>query len=234
MKLKDVPTKTAPPGSEERTSVGVYVDDYVLGVIENDDRTLIAESAEPHSMPSIQYSPSRSIWSHRRKGSDIEKEIRERRLPLRHRKGNVGIPYQWRRPNGKALRAQSQIVSGRYNRAPEEESCPLEEISFRLGYTPTCCSHYSRSQRAVPSTEQSNRRRSSTARSWKESEVHAALVDLRLNVLSLASRPTHVSEFVEYEPDLAGTFVSKRKADELRSGSQVCSFNIWWQSNFAP
>ena len=60
-----------------------------------------------------------------------------------------------------------------------------------------------------------------------------ALVDLRFIVLSLASRPTHVSELVEYEPDLAGTFVSKRKADELRSGSQVCSFNIWWQSNFA-
>ena len=39
----------------------------------------------------------------------------------------------------------------------------------------------------------------------KESEVRVALVDLRFIVLSLASRPTHVSEFVEYEPDLAGT-----------------------------
>ena len=39
----------------------------------------------------------------------------------------------------------------------------------------------------------------------KESEVRAALVDLRLIVMSLASRPTHVSELVEHEPDLAGT-----------------------------
>ena len=40
MKLKDIP-KTALPGPEERTSVGVYVDDYVLGVVENDDWSLI-------------------------------------------------------------------------------------------------------------------------------------------------------------------------------------------------
>jgi hypothetical protein len=33
--------RTAPPESAEQTSVGVYVDDCVLGVVENDDRTLI-------------------------------------------------------------------------------------------------------------------------------------------------------------------------------------------------
>ena len=40
MKPKDLP-KTEPPGSEERTPVGVYVDDYVLGVVKNNDRTRI-------------------------------------------------------------------------------------------------------------------------------------------------------------------------------------------------
>jgi hypothetical protein len=39
----------------------------------------------------------------------------------------------------------------------------------------------------------------------KHSETRAALLDLRHIVLSLAHRPTHVSELVEYEPELAGT-----------------------------
>ena len=40
----------------------------------------------------------------------------------------------------------------------------------------------------------------------KSSEVRAALLDLRFIVLSLASCPTHhVSELVEYEPELVGT-----------------------------
>ena len=54
IKPKDIP-KTAPPGSEERTSVGVYVDDYVLGVVENDDRSLIrrVSRATLHAIHSI-------------------------------------------------------------------------------------------------------------------------------------------------------------------------------------
>ena len=54
MKPKDIP-KTAPPGSDERTSVGVYVDDYVLGVVANDDSTLIrrVSRATLHAIHSI-------------------------------------------------------------------------------------------------------------------------------------------------------------------------------------
>jgi hypothetical protein len=37
------------------------------------------------------------------------------------------------------------------------------------------------------------------------SEVRAALLDLRHIILSLASRPTHASELVEHEPEMAGT-----------------------------
>ena len=37
------------------------------------------------------------------------------------------------------------------------------------------------------------------------SEIRATLLDLRHIVLTLASRPTHVSELVKYKPELAGT-----------------------------
>ena len=36
MQATDLP-KTAPPGAKERTSVGVYVDDYLVGGVKNDD-----------------------------------------------------------------------------------------------------------------------------------------------------------------------------------------------------
>ena len=56
----------------------------------------------------------------------------------------------------------------------------------------------------------------------RESEVRAALVDLRFIVLSLASRPTDVSELVEYEPDLAGTCdVSAAGAGGVWIGHQI-------------
>jgi hypothetical protein len=46
---------TAPPDAPDQTSVGVYVEDYVLGVVENDDRTLIRRvlRATLHAIHSI-------------------------------------------------------------------------------------------------------------------------------------------------------------------------------------
>ena len=56
----------------------------------------------------------------------------------------------------------------------------------------------------------------------KASEVRAALVDLRFIVLSLASCPTHVSELVEYEPELAGTCdASAAGAGDIWIGHQI-------------
>ena len=118
MKPKDIP-KTAPPGSEERTSVGVYVDDYVLGVVENDDRTLIrrVSRATLHATHSIFPPPEvsghiggKDPISKKKLGKgdarlDIEKEILEFLINGADR-------------NGKALRAQSQVDCRRYNKTP--------------------------------------------------------------------------------------------------------------------
>jgi hypothetical protein len=39
----------------------------------------------------------------------------------------------------------------------------------------------------------------------KRSEARAALINLRHLIMTLSARPTHVSELVEYDPELAGT-----------------------------
>jgi hypothetical protein len=50
----DLP-RTAPPESADQTSIGIYVDDYVLAVVENDDRSLIrgVSRATLHAIHSI-------------------------------------------------------------------------------------------------------------------------------------------------------------------------------------
>jgi len=54
MKPSDTP-KTAPHGTEEQKSIGVYVDDFVLAVVENNDRSLIrrVSRATLHAIHSI-------------------------------------------------------------------------------------------------------------------------------------------------------------------------------------
>jgi hypothetical protein len=61
MKPNDLP-RTAPPESADQTSVGVYVDDCVLGVVENNDRSLIrrVSRATLHAIHSIFPSPAES------------------------------------------------------------------------------------------------------------------------------------------------------------------------------
>jgi hypothetical protein len=52
MKPKYLP-RTAPPGSAEQTSVGIYVDDYILGVVENDERSLIQRVSRAATLHAI-------------------------------------------------------------------------------------------------------------------------------------------------------------------------------------
>ena len=56
MQSTDLP-QTAPPEAEEQTPMGIYVEDYVLGVVENDDRSLTRrvsrETLHAESIPSF-------------------------------------------------------------------------------------------------------------------------------------------------------------------------------------
>jgi hypothetical protein len=59
----------------------------------------------------------------------------------------------------------------------------------------------------------------------KSSEVQAALLDLKHLILSLASRPTHVSELVKHEPIVAGA------CDEERGLDTAISWRLEWPAD---
>jgi hypothetical protein len=78
------------------------------------------------------------------------------------------------------------------------------------------------------------RGRATRAPLGKDSEVRTALLDLKHLILSLASRPTHVSELVEYEPDLAGTCdASSAGAGDIWIGyrAQAAVWRLEWPTD---
>ena len=205
MKPNDIP-KTAPPGAEERTSVGVYVDDYVLGVVENNDRTLIrrVSRATLHAIHSI--FPPPAVSGHvggkdpisqkkLEKGDarfDIEKEI-------------LGFLINGADRTVRLSEPKAKSIADDITKLLKKSRVPLKRFRSVLG-------RLQHAARIIPAakgmfTPLNNATAGDPAQVGvgKESEVRAALLDLRVIILSLAARPTHVSELVAHEPELAGT-----------------------------
>ena len=206
MKPKDIP-KTVPPGSEERTLVGVYVGDYILGVVENDDRSLIrrVSRATLHAIHSI---PPPSEVSGHIGGKDL---IPQKRLEKEDARFDIekeilgflinGADRTVRLSGPKAKKSIADDIT----KLLRMSHVPLKRFRIVLG-------RLQHAARIIPAAKGMFRPLnkatvgdSAQVGVGKASEVRAALVDLRFIVLSLASHPTHVSALVEYEPELAGT-----------------------------
>ena len=166
MKPKDIP-KTASPGSEERTSVGVYVDDCVLGVVVNDDRTMIrrVSRATLHAIHSI--FPPPEVSGHKggkdpisrkklEKGDahfDIEKEI-------------LGFLINGADRTVRLSEPEAKSIADDITKLLKKSHVALKRFRSVLG-------RLQHAARIIPTAKgmftplQSDRRRSSSSRSWE-------------------------------------------------------------------
>jgi hypothetical protein len=197
--------RTSPKG-EEHTSIAVYVDDYILGVVENEDRTLIrrVSRATLHAIHSI--FPPPDVSGHvggkdpisrkkLEKGDarfDVEKEILGFLLN--------GVDRTVRLSEAKAQAIASDITS-----ALRKTHVPLKRFRSLLGRLQHAARILPAAKGLFSPLNKATKGDPKEVGLGKHSEVRAALLDLRHLVLTLAARPTHVSELVEYEPEMAGT-----------------------------
>jgi hypothetical protein len=190
MTPSEVP-KTAPPGAEPYTSIGVFVDDYVLAVVENDDRTLLrrVSRATLHAIHSM--FPPPEVSGHTG-GKD---PISRKKLEKGDARFNIekeilgflinGVDRAVRLSEVKVDALAKEIVA-----VLRKTHVPFKRFRSLLG-------KLQHAARIIPAA--------SRVGLGANSEVRAALLDLKHVILSLASRPTHVSELVEHEPQMAGT-----------------------------
>jgi hypothetical protein len=205
MEPVDTP-KTAPPGADEHTSVGVYVDDYVLALVENEERTLIrrVSRATLHAIHSI--FPPPEVSGHvggkdpisrkkLEKGDarfDIEKEILGFLIN--------GVDRTVRLSDAKAQAIADEIV-----KVLRKTHVPLKRFRSLLGKLQHAARILPAAKGMFSPLNKATRGDPKEVGVGKHSEVRAALLDLKHIVLSLATRPTHVSELVEHEAEMAGT-----------------------------
>ncbi len=200
----DIP-KTAPPG-QEHTSVSVCVDDFVLGLVENDDRTLLrrVSRATLHAIHSIFPPPEASghvggkdpvSLKKLQKGDarfDVEKEI-------------LGFLINGVDRTVRISDTKAQSIGDEITRSLRKSSLPLKRFQSIRGRMQHVARILPSAKGLFSPLNKATKGDPKQVGLGKSSEVRAALLDLKHLILSLASRPTHVSELVEYEPDVAGT-----------------------------
>jgi hypothetical protein len=195
----------SPPG-EEHTSIGVYVDDFVLALVESDDRTLTrrVSRATLHVIHSI--FPPPEVSGHvggkdpisrkkLEKGDarfDVEKEIMGFILN--------GVDQTVRLAESKAQAIANEIV-----RVLRKTHVPLKGFRSLLDRLQHATRIIPAAKGVFPPLNKATKGDPKEVGLGKHSEVRAALLDIRHLVLALAIRPIHVSELVEYEPEMTGT-----------------------------
>jgi hypothetical protein len=206
MKPTEEPRTTAPPGSADQTYVGVYVDDYILGLVENEDRSLIrrVSRATLHAIHAIFPTPERSGHlggkdpiSQKKldKGDarfDIEKEI-------------LGFMLNGAARTVRLSESKATSIADEITKLLRKGTASLKRFRSLLGRLQHAARILPAAKGMFSPLNKATRGDPAHVGVGKNSEARAALVDLRHLVLTLASRPTHVSELVEYDPELAGT-----------------------------
>jgi hypothetical protein len=121
------------------------------------------------------------------------------------------------------IRGQSAVHRRRNHGDPSKEQGHTQAFPVHSRTPSACSSDPSCGQRLVLAVEQKATRGDPAAVGvGKHSKARAALLDLRHLILTLASRPTHVSELVEYDPELAGTC----DASAARAGGVWIGYNV--------
>jgi hypothetical protein len=200
----DIP-KTAPKG-QEHTSVGVYVDDYILAVVESDDRSLIrrVSRATLHAIHSI-FPPPESSGHVGGKDPISRKKLEKGDARFDIEKEILGFMINGAERTVRLSEAKAQAIADEIGKVLRKSHVPLKRFRSLLGKLQHAARILPAAKGLFSPLNKATKGEPKEVGLGKHSEARAALLDLKHIVLSLASRPTHVSELVEYEPELAGT-----------------------------
>ncbi len=182
------------------------MDDYVLALVENDDRTLIrrVSRATLHAIHSI--FPPPEISGHKggkdpvsikklEKGDarfDIEKEI-------------LGFLINGADRTIRLSDIKAEAIAAEIAKMLKKTHVPLKRFQSVVGKLQHAARILPAAKGMFSPLNKATKGNPKEVGIGKLSKTRAALLDLRHLVLSLASRPAHVTKLVGYDPEIAGT-----------------------------
>jgi hypothetical protein len=177
-----------------------------LAVVENEDRSLIrrVSRATLHAIHSIFPPPERSghlggkdpVSKKKLEKGDARFEIEKEILRLLIHGADCTVHLS---------SAKAQAIADEISKVLRKSHVPLKRFRSLLGKLQHASRILLAPKGLFSPLNKATKGEPKEVGLGKHRETRAALLDLRHIVLSLAHRPTHVSELVEYEPELAGT-----------------------------
>jgi hypothetical protein len=198
--------KTAPPGAEPHTSIGVFVDDCVLAVVENDDRKLLrrVSQATLHAIHSM-FPPPEASGHAGGKDPTSRKKLEKGDARFNVEKEILGFLINGVDRTVHLSEVKMDALAKEIVTVLRKTHVPFKRFRSLLGELQHAARIIPAAKGVFSPLNKATRGEPSRVGLGANSEVRAALLDLKHVILSLASRPTHVSELAEHEPQMAGT-----------------------------
>jgi hypothetical protein len=203
---EDEPRSQQSAAEPEHVNLSVYVDDYILAVVENFERTLFRRVSRAALYGIHSIFPPPHISGHVGGKDPIsEKKLLKddaRLLVLKEILGFLmdGVLRTVQLPEGKMKKIIAEI-----DRILRKVTIPLSRFQSIVGKLRHAAQILPASKGIFTPLNAALRGDPKIVGLGQNSDVRHALLDLKALVVSLAGRPTHVSELVLYEPSAIGT-----------------------------
>jgi hypothetical protein len=183
------------------------VDDFILAVVENEERTLLrrVSRATLHAIHAIFPPPPERSGDIGGKGPVSQKKLEKGDARFDIEKEILGFLINGAERTVRLSDAKAQAIADEIGRVLQKSHVPLKRFRSFLGKLQHAARILPSAKGLFSPLNKATKGEPKEVGLGKHSESRAALLDLKHLVLSLASRPTHVSELVEHEPELAGT-----------------------------
>jgi hypothetical protein len=212
-------------GDEERVFVKVFVDDYILALAENTQRTLLRRVARATLFGIHSIFPPPSMTGHSGGKDPIsEKKLEKGDARFLIHKEILGFLMNGRARTVQLPQKKADHIINEIRRILRKKSVPLKQYMSVIGKIRHAAQIVPVAKGLMSPLNAALQGQPKHVGLGKKSLVRAALLDLITIISSLAERPTHVSELVVYPPVAEGCV----DASSLGAGG------VWFGENFEP
>jgi hypothetical protein len=210
---------------EERVFVKVFVDDYILALVENKQRTLLRRVARATLFGIHSIFPPPTMTGHTGGKDPIsEKKLEKGDARFLIDKEILGFLLDGRARTVQLPRKKADHIIQEITRILKKTSVPIKRYLSVIGKIRHAAQIIPVAKGLMSPLNAALRGDPKHVGLGKKSLARAALRDLKDIIGSLAERPTHVSELVVYPP----------VAEGLVDASSLGAGGVWFGENFEP
>jgi hypothetical protein len=216
-----------PPSQQPATHrfVAVYVDDFILAGVESQDGTLLRRMARAALLGIHSIFPPTEVTGHKGGKDPIsQKKLDKGDATMAATKEILGFLVEGEQRTVQLPATKATTICEEMKKLLKRKNIPFKRLEKIVGKLIHACTILPTSKALLTPLYRSMAARPSIIGLGKDSEVRAALMDLRAMIQSIATRPTHVYELVERRPSFIG----------MVDASSTGVGGIWLLPNWPP